>query len=184
MFNTILDENSVSVALKPEYIGTLEGKITIPGEYNGRKVTAITSGGFEKCWLSEIELPDTLLEINSRAFAECKNLATIKLPDSLLQIYREAFQSSALTSITIPKNVYYIANSALRTSSLTSVKFENTVGWSRQGKHGNYTTKTKVSSATLADEAKAAKLFQETYAYYDNDGWKSETDAFSRDRNK
>ena len=181
---TILDKNSVSVALKPEYIGTLEGKITIPGEYNGRKVTAITSGGFEKCWLSEIELPDTLLEINSRAFAECKNLTTIKLPDALLRIYREAFRSSALTSITIPKNVYYIDDCALWTSSLTSVKFENTVGWTRRGLHGgSHSAGANVSSATLADEAKAAALFQETYGYYDN-GWKSATDVFSRDRNK
>ena len=160
---TILNENSVSVALKQEYIGTLEGKITIPGEYNGRKVTAITSGGFEKCWLSEIELPDTLLSIGTNAFRGCH-----------------------LTSITIPKSVNCIGEGALFSSSFAAVKFEDTIGWTRSALHGSNdkaSTGRNIPSATLADEAKAAKLLNESYGYYQNE-WKSTTDEFYRNQNK
>lgn len=140
----ILTDDSVSVSLKSEYIGDLEGKITIPSEHNGRKVTKIR--GFTGCQLSEIELPDTLEIIEPDTFSGCTNLK----------------------SITIPKNVYRIQGSAFLNSGLQTAKFENPSNWKKYQSYtynGYDSTLTSVSSSSLSDETKAAELLTETYNY-------------------
>ena len=155
----ILTDDSVSVSLKSEYIGDLEGKITIPSEHNGRKVTKIR--GFTGCQLSEIELPDTLEIIEPDTFSGCTNLK----------------------SITIPKNVYRIQGSAFLNSGLQTAKFENPSNWKKYQSYtynGYDSTLTSVSSSSLSDETKAAELLTETYNYRigDTNSWKSGTYYF------
>ncbi len=155
----ILTDDSVSVSLKSEYIGDLEGKITIPSEHNGRKVTEIR--GFTGCQLSEIELPDTLEIIGPDTFSGCTNLK----------------------SITIPKNVYKIQGSAFLNSGLQTAKFENPSNWKKYQSYtynGYDSTLTSVSSSSLSDETKAAELLTETYNYRigDTNSWKPGTYYF------
>ena len=155
----ILTDDSVSVSLKSEYIGDLEGKITIPSEHNGRKVTEIR--GFTGCQLSEIELPDTLEIIGPDTFSGCTNLK----------------------SITIPKNVYRIQGSAFLNSGLQTAKFENPSNWKKYQSYtynGYDSTLTSVSSSSLSDETKAAELLTETYNYRigDTNSWKPGTYYF------
>lgn len=155
----ILTDDSVSVSLKSEYIGDLEGKITIPSEHNGRKVTEIR--GFTGCQLSEIELPDTLEMIYPDTFSGCTNLK----------------------SITIPKNVYRIHGNAFFKSGLQTAKFENPSNWKKYQsyKYNGYdSTLTSVSSSSLSDETKAAELLTETYKYQNSDTnrWESGTYFF------
>ena len=152
----ILTDDSVSVSLKSEYIGDLEGKITIPSEHNGRKVTEIR--GFTGCQLSEIELPDTLEIIGPDTFSGCTNLK----------------------SITIPKNVYRIQGNAFLKSGLQTAKFENPSNWKKYQSYtynGYDSTLTSVSSSSLSDETKAAELLTETYKYQNSDTnrWESGT---------
>lgn len=152
----ILTDDSVSVSLKSEYIGDLEGKITIPSEHNGRKVTKIR--GFTGCQLSEIELPDTLEIIESDTFSGCTNLK----------------------SITIPKNVYRIQGNAFLKSGLQTAKFENPSNWKKYQSYtynGYDSTLTSVSSSSLSDETKAAELLTETYNYKNDSSisWQSGT---------
>ncbi len=159
---TILTDDSVSVSLKSEYIGDLEGKITIPSEHNGRKVTVIK--GFTGCQLSEIELPDTLKTIGPDTFSGCTNLK----------------------SITIPKNVDKIQGNAFFKSGLQTAKFENPSNWKKYQSYtynGYDSTLTSVSSSSLSDETKAAELLTETYSYRNDDtiGWKSGTYYFFKD---
>lgn len=158
----ILTDDSVSVSLKSEYIGDLEGKITIPSEHNGRKVTEIK--GFTGCQLSEIELPDTLEIIGSDTFSGCTNLK----------------------SITIPKNVYRIQGNAFLNSGLQTAKFENPSNWKKYQVYtynGYDSTLTSVSSSSLSDETKAAELLTETYNYKNDSSisWKSGTYYFFKD---
>lgn len=155
----ILTDDSVSVSLKSEYIGDLEGKITIPSEHNGRKVTEIK--GFTGCQLSEIELPDTLEIIGPDTFSGCTNLK----------------------SITIPKNVYRIQGNAFLNSGLQTAKFENPSNWKKYQVYtynGYDSTLTSVSSSSLSDETKAAELLTETYNYKNDSSisWKSGTYYF------
>ena len=152
----ILTDDSVSVSLKSEYIGDLEGKITIPSEHNGRKVTKIR--GFTGCQLSEIELPDTLEIIEPDTFSGCTNLK----------------------SITIPKNVYRIQGNAFLNSGLQTAKFENPSNWKKYQSYtynGYDSTLTSVSSSSLSDETKAAELLTETYNYKNDSSirWESGT---------
>lgn len=158
----ILTDDSVSVSLKSEYIGDLEGKITIPSEHNGRKVTEIK--GFTGCQLSEIELPDTLEIIGPDTFSGCTNLK----------------------SITIPKNVYRIQGNAFLNSGLQTAKFENPSNWKKYQVYtynGYDSTLTSVSSSSLSDETKAAELLTETYSYKNDSSisWKSGTYYFFKD---
>ena len=155
----ILTDDSVSVSLKSEYIGDLEGKITIPSEHNGRKVTEIR--GFTGCQLSEIELPDTLEIIGPDTFSGCTNLK----------------------SITIPKNVYRIQGNAFLKSGLQTAKFENPSNWKKYQCYtynGYDSTLTSVSSSSLSDETKAAELLTETYKYKNDSSisWQSGTYYF------
>lgn len=155
----ILTDDSVSVSLKSEYIGDLEGKITIPSEHNGRKVTEIR--GFTGCQLSEIELPDTLEIIGPDTFSGCTNLK----------------------SITIPKNVYRIQGNAFLKSGLQTAKFENPSNWKKYQCYtynGYDSTLTSVSSSSLSDETKAAELLTETYKYKNDSSisWQSGTCYF------
>ena len=159
---TILTDDSVSVSLKSEYIGDLEGKITIPSEHNGRKVTVIK--GFTGCQLSEIELPNTLKIIGPDTFSGCTNLK----------------------SITIPKNVDKIQGSAFLNSGLQTAKFENPSDWKKYQSYtynGYDSTLTSVSSSSLSDETKAAELLTETYNYRigDTNSWKSGTYYFLKE---
>lgn len=158
----ILTDDSVSVSLKSEYIGDLEGKITIPSEHNGRKVTEIK--GFTGCQLSEIELPNTLKIIGPDTFSGCTNLK----------------------SITIPKNVDKIQGSAFLNSGLQTAKFENPSNWKKYQSYtynGYGSTLTSVSSSSLSDETKAAELLTETYNYRigDTNSWKSGTYYFLKE---
>lgn len=62
--------------------------------------------------LKSFLMPDTVIEIQSRAFYGCSNLKSIKLSESLKTIGSEAFKGSALEYIFIPEGVTYIAQDA------------------------------------------------------------------------
>ncbi|MCD8136399.1 MAG: leucine-rich repeat domain-containing protein, partial [Parabacteroides gordonii] len=55
--------------------------------------------------LSYVKLPATLTDIESEAFAYCKNLSDVELNDRLEKIGANAFTSTALTSVTLPASV-------------------------------------------------------------------------------
>lgn len=54
----------------------------------------------------DITIPDSVTEIGSKAFYECRDLKSVSIPDSVKKIGSEAFEScSNLTTINIPKEV-------------------------------------------------------------------------------
>lgn len=61
--------------------------------------------------LSKVELPDTLVKIDSVCFHECTSLTEIALPDTLEEIGNTAFYRTGLRSITLPESVKTIGNS-------------------------------------------------------------------------
>ncbi|WP_448921665.1 leucine-rich repeat protein [Eubacterium sp.] len=156
----ITSDTTVSVSLKSEYIGDLEGKLVIPDEHNGRTVNTISDSGFKGCMLSEIVLPSKLKYIDREAFSDCKNLE----------------------SISIPKTVTRIGGKAFYKSGLKEAKFLSTSNWK---KYQSYTyngydkTLTDVPSSDLSDESNAAKLLTETYSYFDT-SWHSATYDFTK----
>ena len=158
----ITSDTTVSVSLKSEYIGDLEGKLVIPDEHNGRTVDTISDSGFKGCMLSEIVLPSKLKYIYNEAFSDCKNLE----------------------SISIPKTVKRISGKAFYKSGLKEAKFLSTSNWKKYEDYTYYgydNTLTKVSSNDLSDEIKAAQLLTETYSYKNDNSFDLATYCFIKD---
>ena len=71
-------------------------------------------GVFSQCYnLEEVTLPSTIKVINAYVFYKNYNLKTINMPSSLVRIETGAFvQCNSLTNITFPSGVQYLRNQA------------------------------------------------------------------------
>ncbi len=113
------------------------GSLVVPSKYSGKSVTRIGDDAFSDCiLLTSITIPDSVIDMGSRAFYKCEKLTTVVLsknmttmgifafagcekltsitiPESVLNIGRGAFNYClSLESITIPRKVKYIADFA------------------------------------------------------------------------
>ncbi len=71
---------------------SVTGVLTIPSEIEGYPVTRICYNAFNMCYgISEINLPDTIKQIDSRAFAGCVCLRKINIPKNVESIGTLAF---------------------------------------------------------------------------------------------
>lgn len=91
-----------------------KGKVTIPEEANGYKVTNICDEAFYYCGeITELVIPATVIAIGERAICGCKKLTEINLPEGLTDIGSAAFYGTGLTKIYIPAKVSYISSAVL-----------------------------------------------------------------------
>lgn len=100
--------------------------VSIPStvNYNNRTytVTVIGQGGYDSYGsgssnsfssnLKSIQLPNSIVEINSYCFYNCSNLSEINIPNSVTTIKERAFADCDLTSLVIPKSVKKIDDRA------------------------------------------------------------------------
>lgn len=88
--------------------------LDIPASVDGCKVTKIGSEAFSGCdFLTDVRLPDTVLEIGDSAFSGCTGLEKISLPADLQSIRGYAFTTcTSLKHITIPGGVRKIGSGA------------------------------------------------------------------------
>lgn len=105
--------------------------VTIPStvNYNNRTytVTVIGQGGYNMSGsgssysfssnLKSIQLPNSIVEINTYCFYKCSNLSEIKIPNSVTTIKDCAFLSCDLISLVIPESVKKIQSDAFRNNS-------------------------------------------------------------------
>lgn len=89
-------------------INTNDTDIVIPGEYNGKPVTAISGNGgggaFFYTPITSVFIPDSILNIGSTAFAQCFSLTSVNIPDSVTEIGEGAFSACwSLEEITVDK---------------------------------------------------------------------------------
>ncbi len=105
--------------------------VTIPStvNYNNRTytVTVIGQGGYNSSGsgssysfssnLKSIQLPNSIVEINTYCFYKCSNLSEIKIPNSVTTIKDCAFLSCDLTSLVIPESVKKIQSDAFCNNS-------------------------------------------------------------------
>ena len=148
---SIIDENgkiaAVSLTMdthKPAIDASLSGKLTIPAEVNGYKITAVGDMALMGCSLQEIELPETIDSIGKQAFENCGDLESVVLPNCitvlpeacfsfcmslsevilpqhLKSIGKDAFSGCAMSTVTIPAEVTSIAKGAFDCDDLESV---------------------------------------------------------------
>lgn len=69
--------------------------------------------------LTEIIIPDSVVDIAGGAFRNCKNLKSVKLSKNTKDIDMFAFANTAITSIEIPNSVIYIHDDAFRNTQLS-----------------------------------------------------------------
>jgi len=118
-----------------------EGPLTIPAEANGYTVVDMDGGAFYHCNITSVVLPNTMTEWGSEYdykygsgysdfFSECSKLSSVTIPEGITAIGRDAFGSSALTSVVIPSTVKNIWSGAFCASGdasprVTSIVFDN-----------------------------------------------------------
>ncbi len=110
------------------------GDIVIPPSvsYNGvdYSVTELNSDAFANCKeLTSIQLPETITTIGWRAFSYCTSLTEITILSSITEINPSTFENcSSLTRITLPESITTIGESAFRyCESLTSVELPSSL---------------------------------------------------------
>ena len=89
------------------------GKVIIPAEINGRKVTKICDGAFRDSQISliEFEASDNIESIGMGAFYNCPNLSKITIPSNMKIILPHTFdQCTNLKEIKFPVNENNITN--------------------------------------------------------------------------
>lgn len=95
--------------------------LSVLESYKSHPVTAIGSGAFKNADIPYIIIPDSVLNIESSAFADCQNLERIELSQNIEYINDELFLNcSALESVTIPEKVKSIGQRAF--SNCVSLK--------------------------------------------------------------
>lgn len=78
--------------------------------------------------LTSVVLPDTVKNIEDRAFLNCTKLNSINLPTNLQQIGASAFSGCAkLESINIPDSVTEISTGAFSSSGIKNIKLSNNI---------------------------------------------------------
>lgn len=87
------------------------GKVRIPSEVRGFQVTRIAGGAFFWCEnVTEIEIPETIIEIEENAFYCCAGLKSLHIPASveIIEGARTFWRLAEIESITVAdENKYY-----------------------------------------------------------------------------
>ena len=106
------------------------GRVTVPAQLGGRPVTSIGRSAFDGCkGVTEVILPDGLLEVGSTAFRGCTSLVSVHMPTSLVRIATSAFSGcSSLADAALPEGLATIGNFAFSfCTSLSAVTVPSSV---------------------------------------------------------
>ena len=101
-FELVQDSND-TLKIK-RYLGN-DTNVTIPSEYNGKKVTMIGKAAFRGTNISSITLPISVKEIGDSVFQDCYNLTHVILNEGLEKIGSYAFEGANISSITFPSSI-------------------------------------------------------------------------------
>lgn len=132
------------------------GKVIIPAEINGHKVTKICDGAFRdsqisliefeasdniesigmgafyNCSLEKIDIPNVKY-IFTNTFENCTNLSEVSIPKSVIKINKFAFKNCGLINIVIPEGIERIDNYAFSScpylKSVTISEGVKEIGW-------------------------------------------------------
>ena len=112
---SIIDENAKIAAVsltmdthKPAIDASLSGKLTIPAEVNGYKITAVGDMALMGCSLQEIELPETIDSIGKQAFENCGDLESVVLPNCITVLPEACFSfCMSLSEVILPTPEIY-----------------------------------------------------------------------------
>lgn len=103
--------------------------VNVAPYYNNLPVIGVSSMGFYYSSIKEINLPDSIVQINYCAFGSCKELEKFNFPKSLEIIHYNAFAGcSSLKEIIIPEGVKKIYEGAFSDiPNLEKISFPNSL---------------------------------------------------------
>ena len=113
-------------AVISSYRGNEGNRLIIPGKLGNSVVKIIGPVAFETKRISRMQLPDSLIHIENRAFSQ-NQLTSVTIPNSVISIGEAAFYRNELTSVTIGNSVTSIGDAAFGNNQLTSVIIPNSV---------------------------------------------------------
>ena len=123
-------KGTTSITITGLKSGVMMKHLRVPDTIENLPVTTIASDAFaDNTRLEYIRLPNSLIDIGSRAFYGCKALMSITIPDSVTYIYDSVFKNcTGLTSITIPDSVTRIGYETFSgCTGLTNITIPNGV---------------------------------------------------------
>ena len=88
------------------YEGALPAEAILPGEIDGKPVTAISGDAFEGCRsLTSVTIPEGVMRIGDEAFANCESLTSVTIPNSVTLICDLVFLNCySLTDIRVAED--------------------------------------------------------------------------------
>ncbi len=118
-------ENGFETYVHERGINTLKsyrGKdvnVTVP-----EGIQIIFCDAFANSSVEKVVLPEGLLQLNARAFWNCKRLESIIIPESTVYIMDEVFYNcTSLTSVTLPKEFGGIGRNAFKGTGIETAMF-------------------------------------------------------------
>ena len=100
--------------------------VVIPATINGKKITGIGAGVFQKSDLTSVTIPNGVTYIGEEAFSS-NRLTSVTIPGSVKTILNSAFQGNPLAAIVIPEGVETIEWDAFADTKCASVSLPSTV---------------------------------------------------------
>lgn len=100
---------------------TLYGDVTLPDEYNGKRVTEVLGGAFSLCGFTSIQIPPTVKAIRKYAFDRTR-VSTIEIADGVEKIEQlTSFENEYIKSLRLPANLTELEGAICRLSGLESI---------------------------------------------------------------
>ena len=119
-------ECEVVCSSQPEYWGsiTIPSSVVISG--TNCSVTRVGDKAFYGCYITGIEIPNSVTNIGNEAFGLCYSLRSVSIPNSVTNIGYAAFVATPLKSVIIPSSVVSIGDAAFNgCEELMSIIVEN-----------------------------------------------------------
>ncbi|MFB5281828.1 leucine-rich repeat protein [Peribacillus sp. Hz7] len=130
-FETIPETSSTEFILEEGYISYKGNSeiVKIPRTIMGKEVIGIAEDGFAGSFVRAVYIPETVTEIENKAFDQCSNLEQVEFNEGLEKIGRWSFQGChSLQAISIPSTVCHIDGYAFdECSCLTTVEFNGEI---------------------------------------------------------
>lgn len=166
--------NCTITGLNPDVqIGDTDSKkLVIPASINDMEVIGIGENAFRGCkWISELELPPTVVSISKNAFLECTSLNKIDIPSdsNLTSIGVSAFSGTNLAKLdSLPASLSTIERDAFSgCKSLITVELPENIQYVgfRAFSACQNLTRINIPDSLAPDENGAAKIMNDVFRY-------------------
>jgi len=104
------------------------GKLQVPEELDGHRVTRIGERAFYESALKSVTIPEGVTLIGDKAFSNCSGLTAVEMPDSVTRIGSSAFEyTSKLRDLSLSKGLLSIGGGAFNGSAVKNLLIPGSV---------------------------------------------------------